>query len=268
MDNTNKKTTHTYSRAYLSIGHLKNAAHFSRLTGEVEQCKKFIWGVIKPHEAYAMGAVLSAAAFVESTINEIYADAADNSAPSEILRRVGTGYAHGMPENLRLLLASLWNTEKFQMTARTLEKYQTALKLAGKEEFKRGENPYQDTNLLIQLRNALVHFKPESHHETDTEPKELEVKLRAKFPLNPLEPDKPTVPFLTHRCLGYGCALWATKSSIALTDEFFSRMGLKAIYGDELGKLAIDYASINSLEEIAARYNTKVEHLVEHPADS
>jgi hypothetical protein len=258
------------SRTYLSIGHLKNASYFSRLTGEVEQHSKFIWGTIKPHEAYAMGAVLSSVAFLEATINEVYADAADDSDPSEILRRIGTGYAMKMPGNLRNLLASLWNTEKFRRTARTLEKFQTAIKLAGREEFELGSAPYQDVALLIRLRNALLHFEPESHYEGDDEPKELERKLHGKFPLNPLAANAWHVPFLPHRCLSHGCTLWAIKSSVALTNEFFSRVGLEgagyegASYSSWLAEMVIEYASMQPLEKIAAKHDTSVDHIVEH----
>ena len=42
-----------------------------------------------------------------------------------------------------------------------LEKYQMAIFLAGKEPLPEGREPYQPADLLIALRNALVHFRPE-----------------------------------------------------------------------------------------------------------
>ncbi len=196
-----------HSRVYLSIGHLKNAAHFVRLTGEIEQHTEFLWGTFKPHEAYAMGAVLSSVAFLEAAINELYADAADDSHPSEVMRSIGEGYAMEMPKDARGLLAGLWSTEKFRMGARTLEKYETALRMAGAAGFDRGAQLYQDVALLIQLRNALIHFEPQSHHEGEAEPTQFEKKLSGKFPLNPLAAppinslgNDPLQPFLPDRC--------------------------------------------------------------------
>jgi hypothetical protein len=255
-----------YSRVYLSVGHLKNASHFARLTGEIEQHTEFVWGTIKPHEAYAMSAVLSSVAFLEASVNELYADAAGDSVPSEILRSIGTGYAMEMPKDVRSILAILWTTERFRMTARTLEKFQVALKAAGQEQFDKGSQPYQDVALLIRLRNALIHFKPESRHHGDV-PADLERKLGGKFALNPLAPNDPLLPFLPHKCLGYGCALWALKSSVAFTKDVFSRMGVKAFHGGWLVEMTVDYASMRPLKEIAAKYGAKAEHIVEHAAD-
>lgn len=263
-----------HSRVYLSIGHLKNAAYFTRLTGEIEQHTQFVWGTIKPHEAYAMDAILSSVAFLEATVNELYADAADDSHPSETMRRIGEGYAMEMPKDIRGLLAGLWDTNKFRMGARTLEKYEIALKAAGGEEFDRGSQPYQDVAFLIKLRNALVHFEPVSHHEGDAEPTGLEQRLSGKFalnalaasPANPLGND-PLLPFLPDKCLGYGCASWALSSSVAFTEEFFSRMGLDTFHGGWLSEMVVDYASMQPLKEVAAKHGAKMEHIVEHPVE-
>lgn len=264
----------TSSRAYLSIGHLKNAAHFTRLTGEIERRERFVRGAIKPHDAFAMGAVLSSGAFVEAAVNEVYADAADDSHPWEVMRMIGEGYAERMPEELRTALSGLWNTRTWRMRTPTLEKYQVALGFAGAQRFDAGAAPYQDVKLLTKLRNALVHFEPSSHHEGISEPTRLERSLTGKFPLNPLvaypegsRPDDPVVPFLPNRCLGHGCALWSLRSSVAFTREFFDRIGLEARHGGGLAEDALMYASMSPLEEIAEKHGTTPERVVEHPAD-
>lgn len=262
----------TSSRVYLSIGHLKNTAHFTRLTGQVEQYTQFSWGIFDPHEAYAMGAVLSSVAFLEAAVNELYADAADDSHPSEFMRSIGEGYAMEMPKDMRGLLAGLWNTDRFRIGTRTLEKYEIALKTLETAGFDKGSYPYQDIALLIQLRNALIHFEPQSHHEREDEPTQFEKKLSGKFPLNPLAAHPinplgkdPLLPFLPDKCLGYGCAMWALQSSVAFTKEFFSRMEIRAYHGGWLAEMALEYASLQPLEEIAANYGARAEHLVERP---
>lgn len=263
-----------HSRVYLSIGHLKNAAHFARLTGEIERYTEFSWGIFDPHEAYAMGAVLSSVAFLEAAVNELYSDAADDSHPSEIMRSIGEGYAMKMPKDVRGLLAGLWGTERFRIGARTLEKYEIALRTAGAAGFDTGAQPYQDVALLIQLRNALIHFEPQSHHQGEDEPTRFERRLRGKFPLNPLAAPPinplgkdPLLPFLPDKCLGYGCAVWALESSVAFTQEFFSGMGLEATHGGWLVEMAVEYASMRPLEEIAAKHGARAEHLVESPIE-
>ena len=210
-----------------------------------------------------------------ATVNELYADAADDSHPSEIMRSIGEGYAMKMPEDVRGLLAGLWGTERFRMGARTLEKYENALRMAEAAGFDRGAQPYQDVALLIQLRNAMIHFEPQSHHEGEDEPTQFEKKQNGAFPLNPLAAPlinplgkDPLQPFLPHKCLGYGCAMWALESSVAFTKEFFSRMGLKASHGDWLVEMAVEYASLRPLEEIATKHGARAEHLVERPVET
>lgn len=218
-----------------------------------------------------MGAVLSSVAFLEAAVNELYADTADDTHLDEVMRDIGEGYAMDMPKDLRGLLAGLWNTDRFRIGARTLERYQIALKAAGAKGFEKGSAPYQDVALLIQLRNALIHFEPASHHEGGEEPTGLEAKLSGKFPLNPLAAhpinplgNDPLLPFLPDKCLGHGCALWALTSSVAFTEEFFSRVGLKATYSGWLVEMSVEYASLHPAEEIAAKHDTRAEHVIEH----
>ncbi len=62
--------------------------------------------------------------------------------------------------------------------------------------------------------------------------------------------------------------MWALKSSVAFTEESFSRMGLKASHGGWLVEMAVEYASMRSLEEIAAKHGARAEHLVERPINT
>lgn len=120
----------------------------------------------------------------------------------------------------------------------------------------------------------MVHFELSSHHAGISEPTKLERSLTGKFRLNPLatypegsRPDNPLVPFLPNRCLGDGCALWALSSSVASPEEFFTRMEMEVRHGGWLAEDALMYASMSSLEEIAEKYGTMPERVVEHPAE-
>jgi hypothetical protein len=252
---TDIKPPYTYQRHYYSISHIEASCHFARLSGEIENPYdgRFFSSVISPHNSYVTGCVLAAVAFLEATINEMFSDAA--------AEELGTSYGYGMDKEVKALLGGLWQIERFRIGARILEKYQVCLKTAQKLEFKPGELPFQDIRLLIDLRNALVHFKPEIIYWRETKPQEIENKLRGKFALNPFVAGSPSIPFFPSKCLGYGCALWAVKGSLAFTDEFFSRMSLEPVY-KELRKFLIDYASMKSLDDLAAEYNVTVDVLV------
>jgi hypothetical protein len=212
----------TKLRNYHSHFHVYSAFFFAKASSNIEQeygsANVVPFDRIAEHRANVTGAVFAATAFLEATINELFADAADEH-PNNIWQ---LGF------EVLTRLASLWEVEYFERYARLMEKFQTALKMAGKEQFNTGERHYQDVKLVIELRNTLTHYKPETTFSNSMDTNKLEKSLRGKFPINPLVPNE--VPFFPDKCLGYGCAKWACESSLAFADEFFSRMGLTPVY--------------------------------------
>ena len=164
------------------------------------------------HRSYTIGAVMSAATFLEAAINELFQKAIDKD-PYVFLPEFDA--------RLREAMAASWDdVEEFSI----LGKYQIALSLTGKQAFPKGESPYQEADDLVRLRNALVHYKPE--WDTDLqEHKKIEDRLRSRnIPENPLISSGAT--YLPHRCLSHGLASWAVKSACAFYSQFVERMGL------------------------------------------
>jgi hypothetical protein len=173
------------------------------------------------HRAYVMSAVVMAVSFLEATINELFAQAAD-------------GRLKGLNADATRRLSGCWGLEGFQ-TLSLLEKFNAAVLLTGNVPFTKGALPYQDVQLLVRLRNALVHYRPEwmtaaSEADATVERRRLEKSLKGKFPINPLIAKGN--PFWPDKCLGYGCAKWAVESAVKFADEFFSRMGLPSPHDD------------------------------------
>jgi hypothetical protein len=96
------------------------------------------------------GAVLSAVASLEATINELFIDA-QHKDPYTF---------EGADPEFAPLLAERWKGVERKRWS-TLRKYQLVLNLAKKQEFDRDGSPYEEVDSLIDLRNALVHYKPE-----------------------------------------------------------------------------------------------------------
>jgi hypothetical protein len=65
--------------------------------------------------------------------------------------------------------------------------------LAKKQQFEKGTAPYQDVDLLITLRSALVHFDPEATSQSGASAGNIEKRLKGKFPLNPMTGRKTAV---------------------------------------------------------------------------
>jgi len=87
-------------------------------------------------------------------INELYQDAHDDHGTA------GDGYIAPLSESTRQALAQLWTGTAEGSKLRPLEKYQLLLVTAGHSPLERGAQPYQDADLVIQLRNVIAHYQP------------------------------------------------------------------------------------------------------------
>lgn len=173
------------------------------------------------HRASVVNAIFSAVSFLEASINEVYQDAVDNEqsyigslSPSAINNLAQEGPR--VEQNLSGKKGSI-----------ILAKYQKALELIGIAKFDENSNLYSDAQLLINLRNSIMHFKPKSvggqiKHE-------LELLLKGKFPENKLM-DGAGNSFYPDKCFGYGCASWALNTSKLFADKFFADIGITPNY--------------------------------------
>lgn len=211
-------------RHYFSIRHFTAAASFARQCREVE-CSPLPPVIEGPewqqHSAAAVSAVVMAAAFLEATINELYCDCVDDPHSQRLA---------ALPA--RALMDALWR-EGIPRRAGypIIQKYDIALRLNGKPVFDRSRSPYQDAKLLIDLRNELVHFEPETVASTAPGKEAKAPKfgaLRTKFPDNALA--GAGNPYYPDKLLGAGCAEWAVRSALAFTDEFFEKLGITPTY--------------------------------------
>lgn len=211
-------------RHYFSIRHLSAASLF------VEQCREVENSSLPPpiegpewrkHSAASVSAVVMAAAFLEATINELFSDCVDDPK----LERLDC-----LPA--RALMEAMWNQGIPRRAGYPiLQKYEIALQLNGKPAFDTSRSPYQDAKQVINLRNALVHFEPETITSTTSGEKAKAHRfdaLRNKFPDNMLM--AAGNPYYPDKLLGAGCAEWAVRSAVAFTDEFFATLGMTPTY--------------------------------------
>ena len=73
-----------------------------------------------------------------------------------------------------------------------------------------------ELTLVVDLRNVIVHFRPEDHATDDTH--KLERRLKARFPPNGLW-TAASGPRWPNHCLGHGCPNWAATSVVAFADR-------------------------------------------------
>ncbi|NLD56881.1 MAG: hypothetical protein GX651_01950 [Methanomicrobiales archaeon] len=218
-------------RDCFSVRYIQSAALLCRLAFKIEQEYRQIpetpGEILLRHEAFVLNSVLSSVAFLESTINELYADAADEVSFS----------FDGKDETLLRRIHEAWSNEKNFDRAPLLTRYQKILAIADKPVFLDGDRAYDNVRDLIGIRNHLMHYRrewviigkrPADLSDQETAVRKFEKRLKAKFAPNPFALSNR--PFFPDTCLGHGCAEWAVINSLIFCDEFFRRLALPAPY--------------------------------------
>lgn len=177
--------------------------HLARL--EAEHASQEFSAFFESIRCYGSACIMSAAASLEALINELF-------------------IAHGgkLRAQLTNFEVEFWDKRGIERMP-ILDKYQHALAMLGASPFDESSSPYRDAWALIELRNALVHYKPtwDPARKRQTELAEV---LKDRFPLSPF-PD-PGADFVTSKCMSAGCANWAISTVITLVSEFDARTNL------------------------------------------
>lgn len=208
-------------RSYMSGGMLRTAQRFANLAQTIEDEHPGDWQSlhVEEHRDYVTSSVLNSALFLEAMINELFTDALeDHGAKND-------GYIAPLAEKTRTLMKGWW--EESGDMGKTLSKYQILLLFAEQPKLNRGESPYQAASLLLELRNRIVHYKPETAYGDVRHT--LEDKLKDKFEDNALV-TSPSSNWWPDRALGAGCAKWAHESAKAFTDEVSKRLIIEPNY--------------------------------------
>lgn len=204
------------------------AAHLCRQR-EDELLADGFRGVDYSVRSFAVMAIQQSVAFLEARVNTVWQDAAAVKEGAE----VNNPRLDGLGVETIALLRELWRYQAVQRSP-LLEKFDAVLRTARKPEMDKGHSPYRDVQPLIRLRNALVHFKPETqwgdveHH--------LKSQLGGRVPGNPLLPN--TEPWFPHQLLCAGAAEWAWQSCVAFVHEWEAQLGLTDRYQDRMEKAA------------------------------
>jgi hypothetical protein len=209
-------------RSYFSTRFLWAAFHASDQAGAIEAAHG--GGELRfdiEHNGFVLSSIISSAAFLEAAVNEFFQDAHDEHGLKP------DGYLAPLPGSATRAMAAVWRGTVNGRRLKTLEKWQLLLILADREPLETGRAPFQDAKLLLELRNTIVHYHPESL-PTD-ESHKLELGLRGRFDPNALW-DAGTGPWWPNHCLGHGCAKWAATSVVRFADHVCGELGLDPNY--------------------------------------
>jgi hypothetical protein len=217
-------------RDCFSVRYIQSAAVLCRLGYGIEQELKGRESVpeeqVLRHEAFVLNALLSTVAFLESTINELHADASDGAY----------FFADDQHEAIFKTIADGWNNEKNFDRSPVIIRYQKILAIAGSAPFDESDAAFANVRQLVGIRNHLMHYKREwvvigsekPPGTTESSSERFARILHKKFASNPFAARNQ--PFFPDKCLGHGCAEWAIVNSVIFTDAFFRKLGLPAPY--------------------------------------
>lgn len=223
-------------RAYLSTSYLTSAALLAKKayaieTGPMVQSGRI--GVIErdEHHAYASAAIIMSVLGVEAFVNELFADC----------QAAGTYNLFGLSDSHAKKLAHVWSerparpnrgsrsqrNHDFQFK-RSLEKYArvlTELDLASLD-FK--TEPVAAMNTLIELRNALAHYKLAIQTVRGEDEQQalsvLEKKLQHYFVDHDQLRHNPMTgvnnPYIPDRVIGHAVAEWSVQTAVFFLEYF------------------------------------------------
>jgi len=181
--------------------HMKSAIQFAKQAGKIEadNSGKACGPFFEELRTYVSSAIILSVCALEATINEHLA--------------ASNGILKGYDADLRGELFALIEKKRVSLK----EKYDLGLILNKKPKLGFDKEPFQSLKCLIALRNALVHYKPESDKDLkDSE--ELRKKLRSKIKDSPFV--SKTDNFLTKRAMSYSCAKWAVNTALNFSREY------------------------------------------------
>jgi hypothetical protein len=152
--------------------------------------------------SYSSGCIMSGAASLEALINEFFI------TPDGPLR-----------SKLANFESDFWGRGGIEWRP-PLEKYQVALQMLGQEKLDESSGPYRDAWALVELRNALVHYKPTWDPDRQRKVELVEV-LSGKYRTTPFVDEGSD--FVTMKSMSAGCASWVVSTTIAFMRAFHDR---------------------------------------------
>jgi hypothetical protein len=207
-------------RSYFSPRLLWTAQHHAEPAGEIEKAASGRTPFSIEHHGYVLSSIIASVAFLEAMVNELFQDAADGHAPTG-------GYIDPLIEESRRTMAEVWAiTRGGRLPA--LEKFDSLLRSAGAPVLNRKSDTFKNAEATIDLRNRLIHFRPEDRSAED-EAHAIEKRIRGKFSDNALMTGSGNAWWPDH-ALGYGAAVWAHRSVKALADHVSDAIAIEPNY--------------------------------------
>ena len=207
-------------RIYYSRYHISAAKYACERLKNIEQKNSFFdhlsldVDVYQEYRHLTFLSITAAAAYREALINEFFADASDGIST----------YLNTLSRETLSELQTYWGNQSSFIS--TFKKYDEALEICNCLPNEASNILELDAKLVTDLRNKILHAKPESIDCNDDH--ELEKILSGKFELCPFTKNYG-LPFFPDKCFGSSFSNWAIKSIERYVESFCEKVGFGLI---------------------------------------
>ncbi len=218
-------------QTFFSIQHVRAATYFARESARLQKRMKKSATTLQlstPLKATVTAALFSSVAFLEATINEIYAEAEKEN-----------GLLGSIDPNASKLIAYLWESGEIDR-ASVMNKFSILLAAASRDPLDKGSKTCQEVKSLISLRNALMHYKS-SWLDIGTEGMVRKGALTNSGLIKSISSSFEWLPGSSRSdgWMSADCAIWSAESSINYANYFFERLDIVPTYSHVLEDLKL-----------------------------
>lgn len=194
--------------ATFALQHMKAATTFRDHVAALESANlaQPFGAFFEDIRSYGSACIMSSVASLEALINEFFI------TPDGPLRKRFADFED-----------EFWRPRVGVEVRHPLEKYQVALEMLGYPRFDEQGSPFKDAWALVELRNALVHYKPTWDPDRPRKVTMVEV-LTGKYELSPF-PDSGS-DFVTMRSMSASGMRWVVATTLRFMREFHGRARL------------------------------------------
>jgi hypothetical protein len=219
-------------RQNIPLDHLQAALLISRLVKEIEDKFTVNEDVDKSsdHSAYSLSSIYMIVGFLESSINDLFANAKDSLVDQ--LKGIESHIPNLATYNEKHISKNLEREIVKNTKSKVIKKYQYALQLMNIDFYDISEPVIQDLALLISIRNHFLHHSAtwlECNPVIQNEYKTFVGRIKE----NPFFRDKGN-PYFPFKLLGYGFIQWGIDSSIKFVMDFYNKIRLEYYFMKQL----------------------------------
>lgn len=204
------------SRANFTLYHLNSASINSKLAFDIEReydkTESTPEHIVQNYISHVSASIISSVAALESKINEYIAD---NKAH---LRKNISNLDSTFFSKFKQINQNKDVMSQISLITSAILKYKIINTIMYGNS--RIDNKTEEAiNLIIKIRNALIHFTPEWDNQL-IKHKEIEKSVKNHFSLSPLYSDESM--FFPYRCLSVDCAQWAAITITSFIEKHFN----------------------------------------------